>query len=142
MSLPDFRDGMLWLILDVYGGFVRSGRIFKPIPGVLSETQDANETEGEDILASLADRFEFAPPFTDTEECRRAGFLTKPRVVQAAINDIKRDGVKLKGVSTSGVMMHLRLRGYPKTPNKVRFDAGAGSEYTSWVCGLRPKEDP
>lgn len=137
VTLPDFRDGTLWLVLDVYKAFIQSGRIFKPIPEVLSETQDANEAEGEDIIDSLAGRFEFARPFTDAEECRRTGFLTKPRVVQDIINDIKRAGVKLKGVSPAGIMTQLKLRGYPKTPRKVRFDAGNGVEYTMWVCGIR-----
>jgi hypothetical protein len=44
------------------------------------------------------------------------------------------------GVSKSGLTMQLGLRGYPKNDNKVRFDAGTGKQYTSWIVGVKRRE--
>ena len=46
------------------------------------------------------------------------------------------------GASKSGLTMQLGLRGYPNTDNKVRFDAGTGKQYTSWVVGVKRREAP
>jgi hypothetical protein len=78
LQLPAFADGMLWFILDEYMGYLRSGQTFKPIPEVKSETEDANEAEGEDLIDALSKNFEFAPPFSSLDEGTKSGFLVKP----------------------------------------------------------------
>ena len=43
---PSFANGMIWLVLDEYKSFLASGKTFKAIPEVLTETAAANEAEG------------------------------------------------------------------------------------------------
>jgi len=118
-------------------GYNQSGQTFKPIPEVKSETEDANEAEGEDLMDALSKTFEFAPPFSSLDECAKSGFLVKSQVIKDVLGDLKKQG-SLLGVSKSGLIMQLGLRGYPK----VRFDAGAGKQYTSWILGIKRKEAP
>jgi len=120
-------------------GFLNSGHIFTPIPEVKSKIEDANETEGEDQVDALSKNFEFAPPFSSLDECIKSGFLLKPQVIKDVLGDLKKQG-SLMGVSKSGMIMQLGLRGYPKNDNKVRFDAGICKQYTSWIVGIKRRE--
>ena len=65
----------------------------------------------------------------------------KPQAVRDILGDLKKQG-SLMGVSKSGLIMQLGLRGYPKTDNKVRFDAGTGKQYTSWIVGIKRRDSP
>jgi hypothetical protein len=111
-------------------GYLKSGQTFKPIPEVMSGTEDANESKGEDLIDAFNTTFEFAPPFFSLDECIKSGFLVKPQVIKDVLGDLKKQG-SLIGVSKNGLIMQLGLRGYPKTDNKIRFDAGTGKQYTS-----------
>jgi hypothetical protein len=73
------------------------------------------------------------------DECIKFGFLVKPQVIKDVLGDLKKHGL-LVGVSKSGVLMQLGLRGYPKSDKKVRFDTGAGKQYTSWIVGIKSRE--
>jgi hypothetical protein len=141
LQLSVFADGMLWFILNEYIGYIQSGQTFKPIPEVKSETEDANDAEGEDLIVALSKNFKFASPYSSLDDCTKSGFLVKPQVIKDILGDLKKQG-SLVGVSKSGLIMQLGLRGYPKTDNKVRFDAGAGKQYTSWIVGIKRKEGP
>jgi hypothetical protein len=141
LQLPAFADGMLWFILEEYMGYLQSGQKFRPIPEVKSETEDANEAEGEDLIVALSKNFDFAPPFSSMDECIKSDFIVKPQVIKDVLGDLKKQG-SLMGVSKSGLIMQLGLRGYPKSDNKVQFDAGTGKQYTSWIVGIRRKEGP
>jgi hypothetical protein len=118
MQLPAFADGMLWLILDEYIGFLNSGQKFKPIPEVKSETEEANEAEGEDLIDALIKSPEFAPLFSTLESCRDSGFLIKPNYIKNAVSGLKREQ-QLLGVSNSGVITQLGHRGYPNV--KIKY---------------------
>jgi hypothetical protein len=140
LQLPAFADGMMWFILEEYIGYLHSGQKFRPIPEVKSKTEDANEAEGEDLIDALSKNFEFAPPFSSAlDECIKSGFLVKPQAVKDVLQDLKKQG-SLMGVSKSGLITQLGLRGYPKTDNKVWFNAGAGKQYTSWIVGIKRRE--
>jgi hypothetical protein len=141
LQLPAFADGMLWFILEEYMGYFQSGQTFKPIPEVKSEMEDANEAEGEDLIDALNKIFEFAPPFSSLDECIKSGLLVKPQVIEDVLHDLKKQG-SLMGVSKSGVLLQLGPRGYPNTDSKVRFDAGAGKQYTSWIVGIKRRDGP
>jgi hypothetical protein len=137
IALPSFADGMMWLILDEYKSFLASGKTFKPIPEVVAETADANEAEGEDLIEALSDHFEFATPFSTTAECERSGFLIKPAAVKDALEVLKRAG-RLRGVSKSGLLTQLSLKGYPRS-HKMRHDPGDGVVNTVWLVGIRER---
>ena len=85
--------------------------------------------------------FEFAPPFSSLDECIKSGFLVKPQAVKDVLQDLKKQG-SLMGVSKNGLIVQLGLRGYPKMDSKVRFDAGTGKQYTSWIVGVKRREGP
>jgi hypothetical protein len=87
----------------------------------------------------LSKNFEFAPPFSYLDDCTKSGFLVKPQVIKDVLGDLKKQG-SLLVVSKSGLIMQLGLRGYPKTDNKVRFNAGTGKQYTSWIVGVKRRE--
>ena len=135
LALPSFSDGMLWLIIDEYCGFLSTGKEFKAIPEVVSETADADEAEGEDIIEAFGNELEFAPPFTNLSDCRRGGFLMLTADVKEVIDDLKKKG-KFKGVTKAGIFVQLGHRGYPKSP-RVRYDDGAGEVYTRWIMGIK-----
>ncbi len=55
LQRPSFANRMMWFIIEEYIGFLRSGQEFvKPIPEDKSETEDANEAEGEDLIVALS----------------------------------------------------------------------------------------
>ncbi len=89
-------------------GYFRSGQTYKPIPEVKSETEDANEAEGEDLIDALSKNFEFAPPFSSLDEGTKSGFLVKLQVIKDILGDLKKQG-SLMGVSKSGLIMQLGL---------------------------------
>jgi hypothetical protein len=82
---------MLWFILEEYMGYLQSGQTFKPIPEVKSETEEANETEGEDLIDALSKSLEFAPPFSTLESCRDSGFLIKPNYIKEVVSGLKKE---------------------------------------------------
>lgn len=136
---PGFRAGFLWLVLDMYRDFMRSGKAFCPIPEVICP--DAIPDEQEDILDALSTRLDFAVPCTvlngrasraDMNRCRGEGFVTKANVVQDVINDVKDSG-RLRGVSCYGVMTQLQLRGFPRQQMRV------GETNTKYVIGVKRK---
>jgi hypothetical protein len=104
---------MMWFIIEEYMGSLRSGQEFKPIPEVKSETEYANEAEGEDLIVALSKSLKFALPFTTLESCRDSGFLIMPNYSREVVSGQKKDH-RLLGVSISGVMAQLGHRGYPK----------------------------
>ena len=65
----------------------------------------------------------------------------KPQVIKDVLGDLKKQG-SLMAVSKSGLIMQLGLRGYPKTDTRVRFDVGAGKQYTSWIVGIKRRDGP
>jgi hypothetical protein len=138
LERPSFADGMMWFILDEYMGFLRTGQKFRPIPEVKSETEDANETEGEDLIVALSKSLEFAPPFTTLESCRDSGFLIKPNYIREVVSGLKKDH-KLLGVSISGVMAQLGHRGYPKVKIRFSHDGLPPPNPVFWVAGVKAK---
>ena len=89
LKLPAFADGMLWFILEEYMGYLQSGQTFKPIPEVKSETEEANEAEGEDLIDALSKTFEFTPPFSSLDNCTKSSFLVKPQIIKDVLGDLK-----------------------------------------------------
>ena len=75
------------------------------------------------------------------DDCTKSGFLMKPQVIKDVLDDLKKQGL-LMGVSKSGIIMQLGMRGNPKTVNKVRSHAGTGKQYTSWIVGVTRREAP
>jgi hypothetical protein len=71
----------------------------------------------------------------------QSGFLVKPQGIKDVLGDLKKHGL-LMGASKSGLIIQLGLRGYPKTDNKVRFDAGTGKQYTSLIVRVKRREAP
>ena len=134
---PSFADGMMWLVLDEYKAFIASGKAFKAIPEVLTETAAANEAEGEDLIEALSALFEFVAPFSTIAECERSGFLIKPAAIKDALEMLKRAG-RLRGVSKSGLLTQLSLKGYPRS-HKMRYDPGNGVCNTVWIVGIRER---
>ena len=132
---------MLWFILEEYMGYLQYGQTIKPIPEVKSEKEDANEAEGEDLIDAVSKAFEFKPPFSSLDDCTKSDFLVKPHAIKDVLGGLKKQGL-LMGVSKSGLIMQLGLRGYPKTDNKVLFDAGPRKQYTSWIVGIKRREGP
>ncbi len=128
---------MMRLILDEYRSFFDSGKTFKVIPEVVAETAAANEAEGEDTIEALGVLFEFAAPFSAIGECERSGFLVKPVAIKDALEMLKREW-RLKGVSKSGLLTQLSLKGYPRSP-KMRYDPGDGVVNTVWIKGVRER---
>ncbi len=138
LQLPAFADGILWFIIDEYMGYLQSGQTFKPIPEVKSETEEANETEGEDLIDALGRSLEFAPPFPTLESCRDYGFLIKPNYIKEVVSGLKKDH-KLLGVSNSGVVAQLRHRGYPKVKIRYSRDGSQPLNLVFWIVGVRPR---
>ena len=118
LQRSSFADGMIWLIVEEYMGFLRSGQKFKPISEVTSETEEANDAEGEDLLVASSIYLGFAPPFSTLESCRDSGFLIKPDYIREVISGLKKNH-KFNGVSNSGMIVQLGHRGYPKV--KIQF---------------------
>ncbi len=106
---------------------------------VLTETAAANEAEGDDLIAALSTLFEFAAQFSNIGECERSGFLIKPAAIKDALEMIKRAG-RLRGVSKSGLLTQLSLKGYPRS-HKMRYDAGNGLCNTAWIVGTRERPE-
>ncbi len=50
---------------------------------------------------------------------------------------LKRAG-RLRGVSKSGLLTHLSLKGYPRS-HKMRYDPGNGLCNTVWIVGIRER---
>jgi hypothetical protein len=138
LQLPAFADGMLWFILDEYMGFLNSGQNFKPIPEVKSKTEEANETEGEDLIDTLINSLEFAPPFSTLESCRDSGFLIRPNYIKEVGSGLKREQ-KLLGVSNSVAITQLGHRGYPKIKIRYSRDDKQPLNPVSWIGGVKPK---
>jgi hypothetical protein len=134
---PSFADGMMWLVLYEYKSFFASGKAFKAIPEVLTETAAANEAEGEELIEALSALFQFAAPFSTIEECERSGFLIKPAAIKDALEILKRTG-RLQGVSKSGLLTQLSLKGYPRY-HKLRYDPGNGVCNIIWIVGIRER---
>ena len=135
LAIPAFADGMLWLIIDEYRGFLATGKEFKAIPEVVSETADADEAEGEDIIEAFGKELVFAPPFTNLSDCRKGGFLMRTKDVKDLIDDLKKRG-KFKGVTKAGVFLQLSHRGYPRSA-RIRYDNGDGEVHTRWIMGIK-----
>ncbi len=127
---------MMWFILEKNMGYLQSGQKFRLIPEVKFKTEDANKVEGENLINALSENFEFAPPFSSLDECIKSGFLVKPQITKDVLRGLKKQGSHM-GVFKSSLIMLLGLRGYPKTNNMVRFDAGAGNQYTSWIVDIK-----
>ncbi len=73
LQLPAFADGMVWLSLEEYMGYLQSGKTFKPIPEDLAEMEEASEAEGEDLIDTLSKTFEFAKPFSSLDDYIQSG---------------------------------------------------------------------
>jgi len=114
IAAPSFADGIMWLVLDKYKTFIASGKAFKAIPEVVTKTADTNEAEGEDLIEALSAHIKFADPFSTIGECERSGFLIKLADIKDALEIRKRAG-RLRGVSKSGLLTRLSLKGYPKS---------------------------
>jgi hypothetical protein len=140
LQRPAFADEIMWFIPDEYRGFLNSGQKFRPIQEVKFETEEANdEAEVEDLIDALRNTFEFVPPFSSLDECIKSGFLVKSQVIKDVLGYLNKQG-SFMGVSNSGLIMQLGLHGYPKTDNKIRFDAGTGKQYTSWIVNMKRRE--
>ena len=96
-----------------------------------------SQREEEDVIDALSKTFEFAPPFSSMEECKKSGFLVKPSVIKQVLTDLKKQG-SLTGMSKTGLLARLEQRGYPQSCNKIRFDPGIGKQQlTLWVVGVK-----
>jgi hypothetical protein len=91
----------------------------------------------EDVIDALSKTFEFAPPFSSLDECRKSGFLAKPGFINQVLADLKKQG-SLKGLTNTGLLVRLEQRGYPRVP----FEARAGKQPKSWVVGVRKRMAP
>eukprot|EP00873_Tetraselmis_striata_P008379 jgi/Tetstr1/428643/TSEL_018631.t1 len=130
---PSFADGMMWAVLDMYREFKASGRVFEPIPQVLSATEDANNDEEEDVFVVLEQAIEFAEPFQDERLYRDGGYFLRAAELKNVVADLKKEG-KLKGVSLSGITTRLQNNGYEK--KQMRHD-GVNNKF---FLGMKARE--
>ncbi len=131
----EFSDGLVWLVLDMYLAFKRSGVAFRPIPSVMEATENAEEGGDEGILACLSKEIEFSDTLRKPEGCKIAGFVLKSEQLWEVLKK-KREEPALAGKSLECIRMFLNDNGYAS----ARLRDGNKRQRVNYGARMRPTE--
>lgn len=133
----EFTDGLIWLVLDMYLDFKRSGKTFMPIPSVMEATENAEEGNAEDIIPTLSKEIEFSDTLREQEECKRMGFILTSEELTRVLQTMHSMPC-FQGLTTEGVRMHLNDNGFRS--GKIHGKIPGQKLRVNYGARLRPAE--